>query len=157
MKRIILVSTLLMIFFLFWDCNSGQQGQTAAKTDTSAIDLNLAKITIEALDAQFAEDFNKGDSLALAGYYAKDGRLGSVQGRENLVSTFGRMIRNAVKRGTPIIKYTMTSLSSDGEFLIETGVYKTSDIDGNIKGQGKYLVVWKQEEGSWKIYRDIGL
>jgi ketosteroid isomerase-like protein len=155
MKKLMYLFTLIVIFFLLSDCSSKEEQKTA--TDVSTIDLNEARKVIESIDAKFAEDFNKGDSLALAGYYAKDGRLGSVRGRENLVSALGKIIRNALKNGTPHIKYTTTSLSSDGEFLVETGIYQSSDNEGNVKGNGKYLVVWKQKDGLWKIYRDIGL
>jgi ketosteroid isomerase-like protein len=41
--------------------------------------------------------------------------------------------------------------------LIELGTVETMDMDNNLKSTGKYLVVWKQEDGEWKIYRDIGM
>lgn len=48
-------------------------------------------------------------------------------------------------------------MSSDAEFLIEVGIAETRDSQNNFKHKGRYLVVWKQENGEWKLYRDIGL
>jgi len=67
------------------------------------------------------------------------------------------MIRNGIKEGTPNLIFTTNSLSTDGEFLVELGIYQSKNNEGIVKLSGKYLVVWKQEEGEWKMYRDIGL
>ena len=67
------------------------------------------------------------------------------------------MIRNSIKNDSRNIVYTTTSLSTDPEFLVELGKYELKDNKGNLKGNGKYLVVWKNENGNWKLYRDIGL
>ena len=53
--------------------------------------------------------------------------------------------------------FTTTSLTADAEFLIEVGLYEIKDDNNNLKKKGKYLVVWKQENGGWKLYRDLGL
>jgi ketosteroid isomerase-like protein len=119
--------------------------------------LVRARKIIEAIDKQFAEDIRNADSLALATHYATDGTWGSIQGKDNLISAWGKSIRNAVKNGTPNVLFTTNSLFSDGEYLIELGIYEFADNDYNVKSQGNYLVVWKQENGQWKIYRDIGL
>ena len=145
-----------VLYLLLLNSCTDKQKQNAGSQSTE-INLTEMKKVIKEIDQNFAEDFKNGDSLALAGYYAKDGRLGSVKGKDKLTTAFNKMIQNAVNNGTPVVKYTTTSLSSDGEFLIEAGLYQYADRDGNVKGQGKYLVVWKQEDGQWKIYRDIGL
>jgi ketosteroid isomerase-like protein len=129
---------------------------TKTESQPDAVDMVIARELIESNIEQFAEDFKRGDSLALAGHYASDGTLGSIKGTE-LVSAWGGIIRNAVKNGTPNVRYTINSLFSDGEYLIELGIFENSDNNNNVKSQGKYLVVWKMEDGKWKIYRDIGL
>jgi ketosteroid isomerase-like protein len=42
-----------------------------------------------------------------------------------------------------------------GEFPVETGTLVIFDKDGKGSTQNNYLLVWKREEGAWKIYRDI--
>jgi len=128
-------------------------GQTSEKTP---INLQKARVIIDSLDNQFSEYYFNGDSTALVNMYTKDGSLGSLKGDE-LRAGIGRMIRNSIQTNTRKIIYTTTSLTIDKEFIIEVGTYEAKDDKGISKGNGKYLVVWKQENGDWKLYRDIGL
>jgi ketosteroid isomerase-like protein len=67
------------------------------------------------------------------------------------------MIRSSIKNDSRNIIYKSTSISIDGEFIIEVGIAEAKDDRGNQKWISKYLVVYKQENGVWKLYRDIGL
>ena len=136
-------------------CNNTGKSGTGQKE--SFIDVTKARPEIEAVNKQFSEDFKNKDSVALANHYASDGMLGSVRGKDKLVSTWHRMIQNALKNGTPDFLFTTSSLASDDEYVVELGKYRFVDQDGNIKDHGKYVVVWKKEGGEWKIYRDNGL
>jgi ketosteroid isomerase-like protein len=158
MKKFRFIVPSLILTLVLLTSNSCKNEQKAeAESPTTNIDLVQARKIIEAIDKQFAEDISNADSLALAAHYATDGTWGTIQGKDNLISAWGKSIRNAVKNRTPNVQFTTNSLFSDGEYLIELGVYEFSDNDHNVKSQGKYLVVWKQEDGEWKIYRDIGL
>ena len=42
-----------------------------------------------------------------------------------------------------------------GDQIIETGNYTLAGADGKTMDNGKYMVVWKSENGQWKLYRDI--
>jgi len=136
-------------------CTSGENANNT-KT-TAVIDIEKARAEIEALGKQFSEDFANRDSVALANHYASDGRLGSIKGKENLISTWGRYIRDAIEDGTPHVRYITNALTSDDEYVVELGEYQYLDEGGSVKGKGKYVVVWKKEDGEWKIYRDNGL
>ena len=145
----------LHLVILFNSCNS----ETPVKTDSepSTIDLMQVRELLQELDNQFAESFNDADSVAIAEHYTKDGTFGSIKGRDNLVSAWGRSIRYARENGTPNLKFKISSVSNDGEFVVEIGSFETSDLNDVVKSTGKYLVVRKLEDGKWKIFRDIGL
>ena len=38
---------------------------------------------------------------------------------------------------------------------VEIGQYTLGGADGTTIDQGKYLVVWKNDGGNWKLHRDI--
>ena len=135
---------------------SGPQ-KSAAVVNPSFIDIVKARPEIEAVNKQFSEDFRNRDSVALANHYASDGMLGSIKGKENLVSTWGKMIREDHGNGKPDVQFETNSLASDEEYVVELGIYRLADKNENIKEKGKYVVVWKKEGGEWKIYRDTGL
>jgi ketosteroid isomerase-like protein len=29
------------------------------------------------------------------------------------------------------------------------------DADGNVVGEGRYIVIWKRTDAGWKLHRDI--
>ena len=46
-------------------------------------------------------------------------------------------------------------LDDRGDIAIELGRYTLLLADGAIADRGKYLVVWKQQDDGWRLYRDI--
>ncbi|MDA0194988.1 MAG: hypothetical protein O2887_06565 [Bacteroidetes bacterium] len=118
--------------------------------------MKEARAAVDRIVKQFSEDYKNGDSLALTAHYARDGSLGSIKGKD-LISAWGKSIKNGRKSGTPYLTFTTNSLFNDGEYLVELGIYESKDTNNNVKSRGKYLLGWNQEDGKWKIYRDIGL
>ena len=151
-KSYLIVKPILICFFILF-CFTTALGQVNPQ---AGIDLQKAKIIIDSLDKQFSKYFFEGDSVALTAMYTKDAALGSAKGND-IASAIGRMIRNSIKNNARNIIYTTTSLTIDSEFIVEVGIYEEKDDNGTSKGKGKYLVLWKQEDGRWKLYRDIGL
>lgn len=120
------------------------------------IDLIEARAIVDSLDKKFSKHFFEGDSLALYNMYAKGAYFGTSKGKD-ILSSWGRQIRYCIENDMPHLLFTTTSLTTDNEFLFELGKYEMKDSKGKLKGEGKYLLVWKQEDGQWKIYRDMGL
>lgn len=148
--KLMIISSL--VFFI-------QPSLSAQATETKsnmAIDMQRARVLIENADQQFSKDYKEGDSLALAAHYTKDAEFGTLKGEE-ILAYWGKSIRNSIKNNARNLIFTTSSLTNDGEFIIELGTYELKDDQDVLKGTGKYLVVWKQEDGKWKIYRDIGL
>lgn len=148
-------SIILVLFILFIRLSVLAQTAEPNMRLTDA-DLQKNRIIIERIDRQFSVDFKNGDSLALAAYYSKDGRFGSLKGKD-IVAAWGNSIRQSLKDSTKNLIFTTTAFTGDFEFMIDLGFYEFKDDRGDVKDKGRYLVVWKQENGQWKIYRDMGL
>ena len=41
------------------------------------------------------------------------------------------------------------------ELVIEEGTYSFPDGKGGSVDNGKFIAIWKQEDGKWKLYREI--
>ena len=67
------------------------------------------------------------------------------------------MIRNSINDNTRNLLFTTTAFTGDSVYMVDLGIYEERDDKNNLKNKGRYLVVWKQENGEWKIYRDMGL
>ena len=92
----------MAVLFLLILGNSCKNEQTTKiAPDPTAIDLKEVRESLQELDDQFSESFNNADSIALAEHYAKDGTWGSIKGKENLISAWGKSIRYANENGTP--------------------------------------------------------
>lgn len=52
-------------------------------------------------------------------------------------------------------KLESVEVESHGDTAIEVGRYTLDNGEGQMIDQGKYIVIWKQENGAWKLYRDI--
>jgi uncharacterized protein (TIGR02246 family) len=104
----------------------------------------------------FATAFNSGDSAGLVNMYAPDGKLmppnGPVlAGREAI----GKLISGILKMGIKDFKDSTTAVYGSKENIIEEGAFFMKDAKGNIMDKGKYVEVWRQYDGQWKMVVDI--
>ena len=157
MKKLITTSSILIISAIFLSTLSCDKSQSPiTKSQSTTIDLDNARKIVDRIDKEFSKHFFNGDSIALYEMYAKGAFFGTLKG-ENILSSWGRQIRNSIKNDTRNFIFTPISLTTDNEFLFEVGKYEFKDSKDNLKDDGKYLMVLKQEDGEWKIYRDMGL
>jgi ketosteroid isomerase-like protein len=155
-KRNLITRSSLILFFLLFSSSAVLSQTTKTDSELSAGEIQKARSVIENIGKQFSEDYLNGDSLALASYYAKDAQFGSLKGKD-ILSYWGRSVRNSIKNNKRHLIFTTVAVTGDHEFLVELGTFEIKDDNNNLKNRGKYLVVWKKENGEWKIYRDIGL
>jgi len=146
--------SLTITFVLLVGCQ--KQQNISSKSEAEQIDIENARNIIENLDKQFSQDYYNGDSVALAIYYSSDAKFGSLKGKD-ILSAWGGLIRNSIKDSTRNLLFTITAFTGDSDYMVELGNYEERDNKSELKKSGKYLVVWKQENGEWKIYRDMGL
>ena len=156
MKKITKSALLIFISaFLFLACKDSDKSEPDQKV-TPAFDLAAAKTSIEAANAEFAAMVSQGDSVGLANIYTTDGKLMGANmpvaaGRSNIQSAFSGMFNAMGKMG---IKLTTIEVWGDENAVTEEGTFSMSDKDGKEIDKGKYLVVWKMEDGKWKLFRD---
>ena len=47
------------------------------------------------------------------------------------------------------------AVTGSGDSAQEVGTWVIKAPDGSVAEQGKYIVLWKKEAGTWKLHRDI--
>lgn len=127
--------------------------QSATK---SAFDLTNVKKEIEAANQIISDNLAKGDSVAVASAYSKDGALmvnymPSIKGQDKITAFWGGFIR----LGIGSITLTTIEVWGDENYITEEGLFEIKAKDGAQIDKGKYIVVWKKEEGKWKLHRDM--
>lgn len=100
------------------------------------------------------------DSAAIATYYAQDGRFmvpnaPIAQGREAVAATWAYLL--SLPGVALTFGPTHIEAAASGDLAFEIGTYALGfDRDGKrIEDRGKYVVVWKRLDGTWKAAADI--
>jgi hypothetical protein len=145
----------LVFFFVLLFNFSIIHAQFSNETKLAAIDVEKERPQIESRDSLYAKFLLEGDSVSIAAMYAKEGKIGCIKGSK-ILSAAGAWIRSLAQNKSRVSFKTVT-LNADGELLIETGIAETRNDKGELRNSSKYLVVWKKEDGTWKLYRDVGL
>jgi len=115
-----------------------------------------ARAAIEAQNRKFIQAIEKGDAKALADLYTTNAMVlpsnsDFVKGRDAIKALFQGLMDSGVKGGS----LTATEVEQFGDTANEVGVYMMKDAGGKEVDRGKYIVVWKRENGQWKLHRDI--
>ncbi|MBC8232752.1 SgcJ/EcaC family oxidoreductase [bacterium] len=111
---------------------------------------------IAATNAKFLQAFRQGDAAGLAATYTSNGQAlptnsDIITGKTALQGFWQAVLDMGIKSGT----LDTVELDDCGDTVIEIGKYTLQVSGGQTVDEGKYLVVWKQEDGQWKWHRDI--
>lgn len=122
----------------------------------AAFDMEAAKKAITARNNLFMDLFSKGDSIGLANLYTKDAKFmgansESAVGRSTIQSAFAGFINAGISK----IELKTNELWGDQNMLVSEDQWKLFIKDGTEVDRGKAIVVWKKEDGEWKLFRDI--
>lgn len=155
MKNVFLTLVIVVSVF-FIACNDAATDNTIATKDSTAYDAENVKEYIKKEGAAFEEEVKRGDSNAIAAHYSSDALImpsnSEVVKGNDIAGFWGSAIRNF---GIKELKLDITDVTGDGNVVAETGNYEMFGADNKSLDKGKYIVVWKKEDGKWKIYRDI--
>jgi ketosteroid isomerase-like protein len=115
------------------------------------------RATVDAVDRRFMDAMNAGDVAgAVQATYTADAQIlppgaAAVQGRDNIVAFW----QGAVEQlGVKQVELRTVELQQAGDYVWQVGSATLTLADGQ-SAEGKYIVVWKQENGEWRWHRDI--
>ena len=125
-------------------------------TKESSFSLDSAKADIAASNNSFGKLWAAGDSTAFGNCYTSDAQLNApnmerMTGSAAAISFFNGGHSMGIRGGSLNTEEVM----GGPEVVGETGKYVITDSAGKAMDKGKYLVLWKQENGKWKMHRDI--
>jgi uncharacterized protein (TIGR02246 family) len=110
---------------------------------------------IEAANSQFVGAFTRGDAAAIAKLYTADAQLlpansDFVRGTDAIRAFWQKVI----DMGLGGASLETIEVEAHGSTAIEVGRYRLL-ASGDTVDTGKYIVVWKNDGGTWKLHRDI--
>ena len=111
---------------------------------------------IRSANQNFEQNFANGDAQGMATLYTSDGSLlppgAAIQKGANAIAGFWQMVMDMGIKGA---RLETLEVEQQGETAIEVGQYELSGADGNRMDHGKYIVIWKNQSGQWKLHKDI--
>ncbi|HEX9172416.1 MAG TPA: nuclear transport factor 2 family protein [Telluria sp.] len=118
------------------------------------------KDEIQAAQDQLAQAFIARDAVRAAALYSADARMmpdgiPTCIGQHGVCEFFGQAIENGIVSA----RFTTQDVEGDAAQAVEIGryeLYADHPSGDRIRvDDGRYLVVWRKEGGSWRIFRDM--
>ena len=104
----------------------------------------------------FMAAFKRGDAAGLAALYTENGQVmpsnGDFVTGKQAVQAFWQAIMDM---GIKEAKIEILEVEGHGDTAIEISTFTLLGEGGQVLDKGKYIVIWRQEAGEWKLHRDI--
>jgi len=115
-----------------------------------------SRAAIEAANRRFVAALSSGDAAAIATLYATNAQVfpphsDIVRGPQAIEQFWKGVIDSGVKGAT----LKTLEVERHDDIAYEVGTYTMAGEGGKALDSGKYVVVWKREQGQWKLHRDI--
>ncbi len=155
MKQLLTTLAIFSIGSLsFISCADKTASSTTAEIKPT-FDIAGAKKAIESSNADLASFVAKSDSVSITNLYTSDAKLmaanmPAASGKSAIQTAFSQMFQIL---GQFELRPTVVDVWGTEELLSEEGTYIMSK-EGKEIDKGKYLALWKMEDGKWKMFRD---
>ena len=118
-------------------------------------DQNI-KNTIHNRNKVFMSTYENGDAAGMAELYTEDAEFlppnaETVKGKTAIKGLFHSIMDSGVKA----IKLITGEVEQHGDTAIEVSKAELYGEGGQKLDDAKYIVIWKRENGEWKLHRDI--
>ena len=128
---------------------------TAPPPDTTAEDIQALK----AASGQYVEAFNQGDAAAVAALFTEGAKYlppnrPMILDREGIQAS----VQASFDAGAGDLQATVIDLHVSGDMAHDVGKYSLTvqpEEGEAFSISGKFVTIWKRENGSWKIDVDI--
>ena len=114
------------------------------------------RAAIYTANQEFMAAFTRHDARAIARLYTVRGQLlpskrDFVTGRDDIRAFW----QDVFDRGLKTVMRETVELDEQGDTAIEVGRYTLFAALDAVADMGKYIVIWKHDNGIWKLHRDV--
>jgi ketosteroid isomerase-like protein len=150
-RLVVMLTTLALLVISMQSCSEDPGEKDAA----NGFSLTIARGEIEEANRNFMNRVAESDTVGIANAYTRDAKLmfagaPSVVGRRKIQTVFSRILNSGVTK----VNFETKELFRAGPLLVEEGEV-TIYVTNNAVAKEKYIVLWKKEDGKWKLFRDI--
>lgn len=139
-----------ILMILFANCTE--------KTDFNSkkFDLVAVKKIIDSANLNYAQRFTNNDSLWYTQKYCKNAC--DFPPNEKPICSIDSLRKyfygDGKNEAIPML-VKATNVYGSQEAVIEEGIYDFPDGKGGSFDKGKFIAIWKEEDGNWKLFKEI--
>lgn len=142
---------LLFVFAAMSACTG-----TNTQAPEKKFDIETVKAHILEMNKTYSNRFMTNDTAFYNARYCKDAEvyspgLEAVKGRDSIRSFFYQNGTNKEAK----IELPPGNFYGTADLVVEEGVYNFPDGKGGNFDKGKFIALWKMEDGKWKLFREI--
>jgi ketosteroid isomerase-like protein len=117
-----------------------------------SFDVAKATSIIEQRSEEFDQALIAKDAEAVGQLYTVDTKIiPHLLGRDAVIGSAKRLIENGES-----LRLSIINLWGDDNIIVEDAAVEFYKVDsGEITGTGQALLVWKNDGGQWRIFRDV--
>lgn len=119
------------------------------------LDLDAVRQEIASNNLSFSRAISNVDSAGMVSLYHSEAKIYPQGMNEMAREQMGGMIRMLSGMGIRNAVLTTSEVIGSGDLVVETGTFQMKGANDAVMDSGKYIVVWKKENGKWRIYRDM--
>ncbi|UKM65386.1 SgcJ/EcaC family oxidoreductase [Flavobacteriaceae bacterium GSB9] len=155
LNRIKILQLIILLLFISVSCNNSDKSkENESEKIEQVFNLDKEKKELQKSFKGVKEALAKKDAKAVANYYTEDGvfmphNSTIFTGRDNIEKAFVGFIEG----GFTELNVESTWAEGCGEYLLDTEKWTLSNGQDTLIG--KSLVIWKKEDGIWKMYKDM--
>lgn len=125
------------------------------KMKNSIFNLATAKTEIKAANKELITFLTAADPVRISECFTEDAKFmmsgtPSISGKESVKSTFAGLIESGISN----LNLNTIEIWGTEDLITEEGEYSLFSGDTKVD-HGKFMVLWKKEDGKWKLHRDM--
>jgi ketosteroid isomerase-like protein len=118
--------------------------------------ISATRAQIDRTNAAFSEAFRRGDGAGLGAVYTVDAQIlppnAEIRRGKLDIQAFWQ---GALDMGIAGAELETIEFEEADDTAWEVGKFNLKAKEGRVLDAGKYIVIWKRENGVWKWHRDI--
>ena len=154
-SKLAILSMVCCMLVFSYSCKEKKEEMTDVVEEVEEYTLEDARADIEAANDEFEKFFAARDSVGLSNLYTKDTKILMSQapaysGRDAARTIMGGIMNSGITE----VNLKTVEVWGDEDGIVEEGEYRLFVGEDQVDN-GKYLVYWQQEDGNWKLHRDM--
>jgi len=133
-------------------CNNSPAAEKTTEQKPEPLDAAAMKKIVEERNLVYDKAFVDKDSVTVMEHFTEDARAfpsnsEQVIGKSNIAPLISAFLKFGVKKFTD----ETTRVIGAGDYIIEEGNYFLGGDNESTLDKGKYICVWKKEDGKWRV------